>query len=174
MPRLFVAVWPPDDVLDLLASLARPAVDGLRWTTREQWHVTLRFLGSVDDVEAAAVALASVQTSACQALLGPATARFGQRVLHVPVSGLDDIAAEVIRATSSIGEAPEARPFAGHVTLARVRGRGRGGVDLRPLTGTPIAAAWSVTSVCLVESRLGRGPGGAAAYDVVTRLSLPS
>ena len=44
MPRLFVAVWPPDDVLDRLAVLPRPEVDGLRWTDQDHWHVTLRFL----------------------------------------------------------------------------------------------------------------------------------
>ena len=32
MARLFVAVWPPDDVLDAVAALERPAQDGLRWT----------------------------------------------------------------------------------------------------------------------------------------------
>ena len=30
MPRLFVAVWPPDDVLDLITELPRPDVEGLR------------------------------------------------------------------------------------------------------------------------------------------------
>jgi 2'-5' RNA ligase len=51
--RLFVAVWPPNDVVDVLADLPRPDVAGVRWTTQGQWHVTLRFLGQVaaDDVD---------------------------------------------------------------------------------------------------------------------------
>ena len=49
--RLFVAVWPPDDVIDVLADLPRPEVAGVRWTTRGQWHVTLRFLGHVATVD---------------------------------------------------------------------------------------------------------------------------
>ena len=47
--RLFVAVWPPVDVVERLSELPRPAVDGVRWTTPDQWHVTIRFLGEVAD-----------------------------------------------------------------------------------------------------------------------------
>ena len=43
-------MWPPPEVVARLAALARPTVEGVRWTTPEQWHVTLRFLGWVDDV----------------------------------------------------------------------------------------------------------------------------
>ena len=38
MARLFVAVWPPDDVVAELAALPRPDQPGLRWTTPDQWH----------------------------------------------------------------------------------------------------------------------------------------
>ncbi len=58
--RLFVAVWPPPEVVAVLASLDRPVVDGVRWTTQEQWHVTIRFLGSVESAEAAIAALATL------------------------------------------------------------------------------------------------------------------
>ena len=47
--RLFVAAWPPADVVEALRGLDRPVVTGMRWTTADQWHVTLRFLGDVDD-----------------------------------------------------------------------------------------------------------------------------
>ena len=63
---------------------------------------------------------------------------------------------------------PEPRPFKGHLTLARARDRRRG-VDLRPFVGTPVAASWPVTEVCLVESRL--HPKG-ANYEVVETVSL--
>src|SRR5947209_3556899 len=48
--RLFVAVWPPASLISQLRSLDRPARPGLRWTTEDQWHVTLRFLGGVDEI----------------------------------------------------------------------------------------------------------------------------
>ena len=167
MPRLFVAVWPSDEVLDQIAALPRPDVDGLRWTTREQWHVTLRFFGSVE-LEAAAGALRALSAPSTTAVVGPFTGRFGKRVLHVPVSGLDAVAKAVVRATKKVGKPPEPRPFNGHLTLARARDRRRG-VDLRPLVGTPIAAEWPVDEVCLVESHL--SPKG-ANYEVVETVSL--
>ncbi len=170
MPRLFVAVWPPEEVLNRLAVLPRPEVDGLRWTDQDHWHVTLRFLGPVDDVEPVRVALAGVALAAggpVTVVLGPAVDRFGQRILHVPVAGLDGIAAAVVQSTAHLGKRPDDRPFNGHVTLARAARDAK--VDLRPLTGTAVAAEWDVEELCLVESHL--HPKG-ARYDVLARYSL--
>ena len=167
MPRLFVAVWPPDDVLDLIAGLPRPEFDGLRWTTRDQWHVTLRFFGSAE-VEDASAALESVSASATTAVLGPETGRFGKGILHVPVAGLDAVAKAVVHATKRVGKPPEPRPFSGHLTLARARDRRRG-VDLRSLAGQPVHAEWPVREVCLVESHLS---SKGANYEVVQTVSL--
>lgn len=168
MPRLFVAVWPPEEVLDRVAGLPRPDVPGLRWASREHWHVTLRFLGSVPEAEPVIEALAGVASMGpTTAVLGPATGRFDQRVLHVPVRGLDDVATRVVDATRHLGKPPDDRPFHGHLTLARVAKHAK--VDLRPLAGTPIDAQWTVDSVCLVESRL--SPAG-SRYEVVERALL--
>ncbi|HJV08482.1 MAG TPA: 2'-5' RNA ligase family protein, partial [Acidimicrobiales bacterium] len=101
MPRLFVAVWPPDDVLDLVAALERPDVAGLRWTRPDQWHVTLRFLGETELAPVVA-ALGHVDAPPATATLGPAVGRFGHRVLHVPVAGLDSVASAVVAATAGL------------------------------------------------------------------------
>jgi 2'-5' RNA ligase len=152
VPRLFVAVWPPAGVLDAVAALPRPEVAGLRWTTPDQWHVTLRFLGAVDDPAVVAEALSGLRAPPADVALGPVTERFGRRVLHLPVDGLDAIAGEVIERTAGIGAPPEDRRYHGHLTLARARERR--GVDLRRLCGTPIAGSWRVASVCVVRSDL--------------------
>jgi 2'-5' RNA ligase len=152
-------------VLDRVAALPRADVEGLRWTTRDQWHVTLRFLGRVTDVDAVSAALAPVSFSRCEARLGPEVGRFGRRVLHLPVAGLDDLAAEVVASTADVGEPPEDRPFAPHLTLARARARR--GIDLRALTGGPIAAVWPVDDICLIESHL--HPHG-ARYETLRRV----
>ena len=50
--RLFVAVVPPDDVLDDLDAHLEPRREAgpeIRWTDRHQWHVTLAFLGDVPE-----------------------------------------------------------------------------------------------------------------------------
>ena len=168
--RLFVAVWPPAELVDQLAALPRPDVAGVRWTRPDQWHVTLRFLGRVDDVDTVVEALSGVEVAAVEAVAGPAVGRFGQRVLHVPVDGLGPVADAVVGATAALGEPPEERPFNGHVTLARATGRG-GRVDLRPLAGGPVAARWIVDELTLVSSDL--HPHG-ARYTVVERFSLGS
>jgi RNA 2',3'-cyclic 3'-phosphodiesterase len=169
--RLFVAVWPSEEVLERIAALPRPDVRGLRWTTPEQWHVTLRFFGEADVDEAVAVfrRIDVASTGDAVARLGPATGRFGQRVLHVPVEGLEALAWATVRATEGVGKPPDRRPFSGHVTLARSRIRG---VDLRPLAGQALAGRWPVGELTLVCSRLGAGEGRAARYEVVERLAL--
>ena len=53
--RLFVAIAPPPDTFDELDALAGPLRAGrpdLRWTGRDAWHVTLAFLGQVDEAAA--------------------------------------------------------------------------------------------------------------------------
>ncbi len=169
MPRLFVAVWPPQDVLDRLAILPRPQIEGIRWTAREQWHVTLRFLGAVPDVGPVAGALSAIGLVATRAAVGPAVDRFGQRIVHVPVTGLDETAAAVVGATGHLGKPPDDRPFHGHVTLARVAKHAR--VDLRALTGTRVQGEWEVDSVALVESRISRA---GARYEVLERFPGPT
>lgn len=166
--RLFVAAWPPQDVVARLAALPRRDVKGLRWTRPDQWHVTLRFLGTVEDedVGRVAAALAGVPVAGGEAVLGPAVGRFGQRILHVPVEGLAPAAAAVVAATAVFGEPPEDRPFRGHLTLARVSDRAR--VDLRPLAGAAMAASWPLGEITLVASRLG---SSGARYEIVERFA---
>ena len=171
--RLFIAVWPPAEVVEQLAALPREGVgaDGLRWTTTEQWHVTLRFFGSVPALEPVVEALDGAHLpSGVVAVAGPTLGRFGSRVLHIPVAGLEGVAAAVAGATAHVGEPPDPRPFHGHLTLARARGRGRPVVDLRPLAAVPFSATWPVAEITVVSSVPGRG---GARYEVVARRVLP-
>jgi 2'-5' RNA ligase len=100
-------------------------------------------------------------------VLGPASAWFdGRRVLQVPVGGLDHLAVAVADATAPWGEA-SAAPFVGHLTLARVRGRGRGA---RWLAGSPLEASWPVERFELMSSQL--GPEG-ARYETQGTVRIP-
>ncbi len=163
MSRRFVAVWPPDDVLDASEALHRPVDLGGRWTRRHQWHVTLRFLG---DVELAPVvqALAGVGEGPVTARLGPAVELLGRGVLHVPVTGLDALADDVVARTSGLGRPPEDRRFRGHVTLARLDGRPPEGV-----LDQPVDVAFPVDAVHVVASHLGGGP---ARYETEATVPL--
>lgn len=159
MSRLFLAVFPPQDVIDRLNGLERAEFEGLRWTGREQWHITLRFLGETEqgDVEDS---LRGLRGSASRVRLGPATKRLGARVLVLPADGLSELAAEVRARTESIGQPPERRDFTGHLTLARARKRVPGAA-----VGLPFEAEFQITDLWLVSSRL--HPDGAR----YTRLS---
>ena len=173
--RLFVAVSLPADVIELIEDLPRPDLASLRWTTDDQWHITLRFLGEVEDPSAVAEALQTVPallretgTDEVDALLGAATAWFrGRRILHVPVAGLDLLARLVAEVTAPWGEGSEDDfPFSGHLTLARVR---RGQAGPANLAGTPVSAEWAVSEIALMSSTL--GPGG-SRYGVLATVPL--
>lgn len=149
MARLFVAAWPPAAVLDAIEALPRPDEPGVRWIARERWHVTLRFLGECE-VEAAEEALAGVVAAPAVAVVGPAVSRLGRDVVCLPVGGLDPVVAAVRSATEAVGRPPDPRPFAGHLTLARLRGRAACGV-----TGTAFQASFPVAEIALVVSEHG-------------------
>src|SRR2546421_1872824 len=55
MPRLFTGLELPSDVGQALATL-RGGLPGARWIDPENYHVTLRFIGDVDDMVAHEVA----------------------------------------------------------------------------------------------------------------------
>lgn len=145
MPRLFVAVWPPEGVLRELVAMPRPAIDGLRWTKPERLHVTLRFLGQCDEAEIRA-ALAAARMPAAQATLGPRVERLGRGVLMIPVQGLDDLAAAVEAAVSQAGLPPPDHPFTGHITVARFKRRPPPGCH------PTFEASFAVTEVALVRT----------------------
>jgi 2'-5' RNA ligase len=171
--RLFVAVWPPAEVVTLLEGIRRPAVRGVQWTTPDQWHVTLRFLGNVEDgaldevVDAVGGAIGAVAATAIEARLGPASELLHGRVVSVPVAGLDEVGRAVVAATASIGRPPESRAFRGHLTLARLKSVPARAA--RRLAGTPLAATWPVERVDVVRSDL--TPDG-ARYETIGSVGL--
>ncbi len=177
--RLFVAVRPPESVVEMLLGMERPDFTQLRWTTEEQWHVTLRFLGEVDDPGPVVRALRGVPDTLLahgvlevRAVLGPTTAWFpGRVVLQVPVAGLDALAHAVMEATAPWTARADDHSFSGHLTLARTRGRARGPASL---AGASLAVAWRVRAFELVSSVLEhRGPRY-ETVDTVPIGDLPS
>lgn len=163
MARLFVAVWPTDEVIEELRALPRKDRRGVRFVDPENWHVTLRFLGEADPDEAIA-SLEGLAASARSARLGPGVDVLGERALVVPVRGLDDLAGEVADLTEHLGEPPR-RHFHGHVTLARAKR----GAHMPAALGMYVEADFLVDEVALVQSRL--RPEG-ARYETIETFRL--
>ena len=127
MPRLFTGIELPDDVREALASLRQP-LPGARWIEPENFHVTLRFAGDIDNRVAAefAHALSEVEVEAFEVRFA-GTGAFGgndPRTLWAgiePNSGLETLARAHERAARAAGLQPETRKFKPHVTIARLR-----------------------------------------------------
>lgn len=174
--RLFVALTPPSEVVEeLLAGTTalREMVPQLRWTPPEQWHVTLAFLGEVDEPVLASLtdrlARAAKRHPPLTLSFGGG-GRFGQRVLWTRVNGdrhgLRRLADSARAAARRSGVPMQQRPYRPHLTLARASD----GADLPPLVerltdyeGRP----WVADRLNLVRSSLGAGPGGCALHEPI-------
>jgi len=125
--RLFVALSIPDTVAASLA-LIQGGVPGARWQTREQMHLTLRFIGEVDGRDMAAIkdALAGIDAPAFTLELH-GVGQFGNNKPHSlwaavrPNPALDHLQRKVDAAIRRVGQPQDAHKFTPHVTLARMR-----------------------------------------------------
>lgn len=174
--RLFVALTPPADVVEELATRVaalRELEPAVRWSRPEQWHLTLAFLGEVDDDTRAEL---SRRLGSAAGRHPPLTlsfaggGRFGHRVLwtrvHGERDGLRRLADSVRAAARRSGLATEQRPYRPHLTLARATGT----ADLRPLVDALApyeGRSWTADELHLVHSHLGAGPGGTALHEPI-------
>jgi RNA 2',3'-cyclic 3'-phosphodiesterase len=127
MPRLFTGVEIPSDIGQALGML-RGGLPGARWITPDNYHLTLRFIGDVDDLIAQEVALmlGRVRRDAFTLHLEGLTSFGGRRPRAVvatvaPAQPLLEVQAEHERLMQRIGLEPEGRKYLPHVTLARLR-----------------------------------------------------
>jgi 2'-5' RNA ligase len=173
MTRAFVAVRLPEAVLDAVDAVV-PAVAGARFTTREQRHLTVQFLGTRADVDAVAEALHPLAVAPGGVQLGGAGAfpsARRARVLWVGVASgeafLSQLAAAVGVLLTPLGHEPEAREYHPHVTLARWKTP----TDARPAIASigdaPVGPAFTVDEIVLYESRLRREGAQYTAHEVI-------
>lgn len=154
--RLFFALWPDDAVRAELAGALRPAPDG-RLVRRENLHLTLVFLGSVNQETRACVEQAASGVT-CEPfeLVFDVAGYFPRPQVawiapaRTPAS-LVALVQALREALVPCGLAPDPRPYRPHLTLARK-------VRRRPAVPVITPIAWPVTAFSLVESR--SQPGG--------------
>lgn len=163
--RLFAALSLPDGILARL-SIMCSGVPGARWVEPVNMHITLRFIGEVDDVAAEEINynLAHIDAPAFDLTL-QGLGTFGQgfkaHSLWVGVSptpGLIHLQNKIESAIVRTGQAPEGRKFAPHVTLARLT-RPEPGRLQSFIEGNNLfkAGPFTVEQFTLFESRTGKG-----------------
>src|SRR5262249_49850605 len=128
MPRLFTGLEIPSDVGQSL-SVLRGGLPGARWIDPENYHVTLRFIGDVDDVIAHEVAsmLGRVRREPFELRVEDLKSFGGRRPRAIvatlgAVQALMELQAEHERLMQRVGLEPEGRKDTPHVSLARLRG----------------------------------------------------
>lgn len=178
--RLFVAAEIPEelklriesDVVDRLR-----VVEGARWTRPDGRHLTLKFIGNVEEALVPDIGDAVREASKGHRRFSAAFAELGgfpdlrrPRVLWVGVGAeeMGLLASDIERALVPFGVAAEGRPFRGHLTLARFP-RPRG-IDALPDVSVP-SEPFDVDEVVLFRSQL--HPLG-ARYSVLERFPLGS
>src|SRR3954471_10169458 len=125
--RLFVALSIPDSVAQSLM-LLQGGVPGARWQSREQLHLTLRFIGEVDGNDARALddALAGLDAPSF-ALQLHSVGQFGNKQPHALWAAarkndlLEHLQRKVDNAIRRVGQPQDAHKFTAHVTLARLK-----------------------------------------------------
>jgi len=127
MPRIFTGLELPTDVVQSLATL-RGGLPGARWIDPENYHLTLRFIGDVDDTLAREVAslLGKVSRPPLELRFDGLSSFGGRRPRAVVATlaqtpALMELQAEHERLMQRVGLEPEGRKFTPHVTLARLR-----------------------------------------------------
>src|SRR6266536_215951 len=161
--RLFIAIVPPPAAVDELEAAAAQ----LRWTRHDAWHVTLAFLGEVDEVVSNRLAprleraagrhpSLSLAFNGAGAFPGGVKARVLWTGLRGDRRGLAALAASVAAGARRAGapSANEGRRFQPHITLARCRAP----ADVRPLVEALVSYAgtpWTAERIHLIRSHLG-------------------
>ena len=176
MHRLFVAIRPPEAILDLLVD-AMDDDPALRWVPFDNLHLTLRFIGEVERPMAEDIArqLESIRSPGFTLRLN-SVGRFDQRGGGAIWAGVEPrepvaaLAAKIERICHSIGLEPERRAFHPHITLARWKGRRtREARDFIQRHADLASDPFEVDAFILFESRLSRH---GAHYEEVARYPL--
>jgi 2'-5' RNA ligase len=174
--RLFVAIELPAEVKENLATaqqeLAAMAGDQVHWTPPEQIHLTLLFLGGVASSKLPALQNSFTTVCASGKSLALRAEGFGcfpnarsPSVLWCGVSGdttpLEQFQKRLSEALAPWCEKIESRPFQPHLTIGRVRERGRLGKLAQALVAKERAffGEWQARNCSLMQSHL--SPHGA-------------
>lgn len=185
--RLFTALVPPEGAAEHLDEFLAPRREAaaFRWSSPEQWHVTLAFMGEAHDrhLDDLADRLAraarrrtpfTVRVAGGGAFPHPA----GARVLFADLDldpeardELDRLATGARAAAVKSGVPVDGARFRPHVTLARLGHPAEVSNWVR-LLDSYSGPEWVVEDIALVASHLGEGPRRRPRHEVLETFSL--
>lgn len=184
---MFVAVVPPAEALEHLETFLVPrqeAEPGFRWTTREQWHLTLAFMANVadrhlDDLLARLERAAARRTAFDLRITGggafpnPAKAKVLYAGLDAGAHAeeLGRLATGARAAASRSGADTGGGRFHPHLTLARL-GRPEEVTRWLRVLAAYDGPTWTAREIALIESHLGEGPRRRPRYEVAATFPL--
>ena len=166
MPRLFVGLEIPAEIQQPLSFL-RGGLPGARWIDPENYHITLRFIGDIDDRLAQDIALTldAVRRRSFDVRFGTLMSFGGNKPRAIvasvePIQPLIELQSELERLMQRLGLEPEGRKFTPHVTLARLRNTSpRDVADYLSTRGPVFGSAFRVSRFVLFSARASVGGG---------------
>jgi 2'-5' RNA ligase len=166
MPRLFTGLELPAEIGQSL-SLLRGGLPGARWVDPENYHLTLRFIGDIDDAMAHEIELmlARVRRRSFELRIDGLSSFGGRKPRAVvasvaPTPDVMELQAEHERLMQRVGLEPEGRKYTPHVTLARLRDTSSLQVaDYLSSRGAYRSPSFEVSRFVLFSSRASTGGG---------------
>lgn len=160
--RLFVAAILPEEIrgqvsnhIDLLSS----RYDGVKWEKPEKLHITLKFLGDVDDSQAKDIAvllkklaLSYISFNLTLKELGGFPNLKKPRILYIGLSKntqLSKFVNELEKQLAELGFEKEARKFIPHITIGRVKKR----INIQDMPQL-IQSSFNANDIGLIKSEL--------------------
>ena len=160
--RLFIAALIPEDIRTLLTNyinFLKHNIDGVKWEKSEKLHVTLKFLGDVDESKVEEISNLLGKLAHGYSPFNMSILDFGgfpdlkhPRVLYIGLSSNSELSkfhSELEQELSGFGFKEEDRRFIPHITVARVKKR----IHIKetlPIT----QSIFDITQIGLIKSEL--------------------
>lgn len=136
--RIFIAALIPEEIklkMKRYVDEIKPFWGGVKWEGYEKLHVTLKFLGEVEESEVNKIEKVVEKIVKSDSPFNMEVARFGgfpnlrnPRVLFIGLSqneGLAKLQGEIEEELGALGFKKENRPFLPHITIGRIKGKSK-------------------------------------------------
>lgn len=164
MMRLFISALLPDNIRKQLANYInrlKEDIDGVKWEKPEKLHVTLKFLGDVEEAKLEDISTLLERLVKEYSPFKISMSEFGgfprhknPRVLYAGLSQNKELSkfhSELDLVLSKIGFEKEGRKFIPHVTTGRVKKR----ISIKEAPGIS-TTPFEITQVVIIKSELKR------------------